>query len=115
MRSVAHAPSTPPHGRRVCTRAPPTDSSFLLAFARRFGTIWSWVKPMLNPAIEEKLTISTGPKPEKMFEIIAPDQLPEEYGGTSQAPFGKSLLDTQLRNHVLSVLEKNGLQMKPFV
>ena len=87
---------------------------FIINSPSWFGTVWSWVKPMLNPAIDEKLKIGSGGKKQvsDMLEIIDEEELPEMYGGKNKVLFGKAGVDGKLRKHVLDVLEKNGLTMQ---
>jgi hypothetical protein len=87
---------------------------FIINSPSWFGTIWSWVKPMLNPAIDEKLKIcTTGQKQiDDMLVIIDKSELPKCYGGENVTVFGKADVDLKLRKHVLDVLEKNGMTMQ---
>jgi hypothetical protein len=82
-----------------------------------FGQVWGWIKPMLNPVIEEKLKIlTTGPKQvEALLEIIDSTNLPTVYGGENETPFGESVFDKAIRKNVDDVLKENGIEMEGWV
>ncbi len=82
-----------------------------------FSNVWSWIKPMLNSAIEEKLQIlKSGEKQNrKLLEIIDEENLPLKYGGQNADTFGDSVYDKSFKKHVVDVLEKHGESMATFV
>ena len=82
-----------------------------------FGQVWTWIKPLLNPMIEEKLLICTkgAVQIEKLLSIIDEENLPECYGGANKTKFGESDMDLELRGHVLKVLNDSGIQMAEIV
>ncbi|GMH82414.1 hypothetical protein TL16_g09248 [Triparma laevis f. inornata] len=90
---------------------------FIINSPTWFNTVWSWVKPMLNSAIEEKLKITTNGEKQnaELAKIINEDNLPVDYGGKNTAEYMKSKYDLELRAHVKATLEKEGLEMDPFV
>ena len=79
-----------------------------------FGTVWSWIKPMLNASIDEKLKICSGGKKQnaEMQAIIDEDNLPAEYGGKNKTAFNKAPMDEKIREHVLEVLKEHEMEMK---
>lgn len=90
---------------------------FIINCPMWFSQVWTWIKPMLNSAIEEKLKILTSGKKQvqALLEIIDEDHLPEAYGGKETTPFGESKYDKEIRAWVVSVLEKQGVEMDSWV
>ncbi|GMI03585.1 hypothetical protein TrVE_jg12052 [Triparma verrucosa] len=90
---------------------------FIINSPTWFNTVWTWIKPMLNSAIEEKLKITTSGEKQNMelAKVIDEENLPVDYGGKNTAEYMKSKYDLELRAHVKAILEKEGMEMEPFV
>ena len=57
-----------------------------------FGAIWRLVRPFIDPVTVAKVNILRGQSyiKNELLKSIAPDQLPKEYGGTSQYALGEA-------------------------
>jgi len=90
---------------------------FIVNSPRWLNQIWGWIKPMLNAQMEEKLKIlTTGEKQtEELLKVIDEGNLPVEYGGKNEVPIGESKYDKEIREWVVGVLEKEGMEMDTWV
>ncbi|GMI04498.1 hypothetical protein TrRE_jg10285 [Triparma retinervis] len=79
--------------------------------------IWGWIKPMLNAQMEEKLKILTSGEKQaaELLKVIDGDNLPELFGGRNKTVIGESKYDKELRDWVVGVLEKEGMEMDTWV
>ena len=75
-------------------RYPETMGRFFIVNAPwGFSTVWSLIKPWLDPATVAKIDILGSGYKDKLLAQIPADSLPKEFGGTCQCAGGCSLSD----------------------
>lgn len=76
-------------------RYPETMGKFYIINAPfGFESLWSWIKPWLDPVTVEKIAILSRDSKDKLLAQIPPENLPKDLGGSCSCPGGCSLADS---------------------
>lgn len=65
-----------------------------------FTSIWRLISPHIDVKTKKKITILGKEYHEKLFELVAPENVPKELGGTDSASFGESPEEIALYEYV---------------
>jgi hypothetical protein len=74
---------------------------FLVNAPRWFSSIWTVVRPLINPETVKKIKIMSSGFEAELLKEIDESELPRRYGGTNDTPLGESKEEKLLRNIVV--------------
>jgi len=61
---------------------PPSVPVLVINVPAAFGMIWNIVAPMLDRNVRERISIFRADYKEALFDLINPEDIPEQYGGS---------------------------------
>ena len=74
---------------------------FLINAPHFFSGLWSSIRPFLDPAVVDSISISSRGRATELLDYIGAENVPVEYGGTDTCPLGEAPEELQLRDWVV--------------